>query len=59
QVLLVVGHGYFNRCILAEFYGKLPHDIPRWGNTEIREFTLDKLPDNNILKEQDSEVSAN
>lgn len=58
QVLLVVGHGYFNRCILAEFYGKLPHDIPRWGNTEIREFSLYKLSDKNLQHQQDSEVSA-
>ena len=43
QTVLAVGHGYFNRCILAEFYGTTPHDIPRWGNTEVRTILLDRL----------------
>lgn len=34
--LLLVGHGYFNRCILAAIEGLTPHDVPRWGNTEVR-----------------------
>lgn len=40
--VLVVGHGYFNRCLLAAFYGKTPHDIPRWGNAELRTVQFEK-----------------
>jgi len=59
QALLIIGHGYFNRCIMAEIYDTSPHDIPRWGNTEIRKFTLSKLSKNNLLPQQDGEVSVN
>lgn len=58
QTILAVGHGYFNRCILAEFYGKSPHDIPRWGNTEVRKFTLHQLSASAAQSLPDSEVSA-
>ena len=34
--ILAVGHGYFNRCIVAELNGTTPHDVPRWKNAEVR-----------------------
>lgn len=41
QTVLSVGHGYFNRCILAAYYGVTPREIPRWANTEVRVIQLD------------------
>lgn len=56
--VLAVGHGYFDRCIEAELEGKTPHDVPRWGNTEVRTFCIDHLRDKSEQTATD-EVSAN
>lgn len=56
--VLAVGHGYFDRCIEAELEGKTPHDVPRWGNTEVRTFQIDHLSQNSAPAATD-EVSAN
>ena len=40
QTLLAIGHGLFNRCILATVAGKTIQDIPRMNNAEIREIQL-------------------
>lgn len=56
--ILAVGHGYFDRCIEAELEGKTPHDVPRWGNTEVRTFSIDHLKENARQATTD-EVSAN
>ena len=42
QTVLAIGHGYFDRCIVAEIEGKIPHDVPRWGNAEVRHIRLDR-----------------
>ena len=42
QTVLAIGHGYFDRCIVAEIEGKMPHDVPRWGNAEVRHIRLDR-----------------
>lgn len=59
--VLAIGHGYFNRCIVAEHIGIIPHDVPRWGNTEIRILQITNL--NNELTSRVnptlSEVSEN
>ncbi len=34
--VLAVGHGLFNRCILAVLAGCSIGDVPRWGNAEVR-----------------------
>ena len=43
QRLLAVGHGAFNRAVLAYLKGKLPFDMvemPIMGNTEIEELEI-------------------
>ena len=42
QTVLAIGHGYFDRCIVAEIEGKIPHDVPRWDNAEVRHIRLDR-----------------
>ena len=36
KTVLAVGHGYFNRCILAEIQHVTPHSVPRVENCEVR-----------------------
>lgn len=55
--VLAVGHGYFDRCIVAEINGTAPHDVPRWGNTEVRVLKIDHIGHSSASTE-DSEVSA-
>jgi broad specificity phosphatase PhoE len=55
--VLAVGHGYFDRCIVAELNGTVPHDVPRWGNAEVRILKFDHLRQTGARAE-DSEVSA-
>lgn len=58
--VLSIGHGYFNRCILAEINHVTPHDIPRIKNAEVRKVTITKeillIPTTN---EQEDEISVN
>lgn len=58
QTVLAMGHGYFNRCILAEVLKKVPHDIPRWQNMEIRPFSIENCPDGGMQEFRDDAVSA-
>ena len=58
QTVLAVGHGYSNRCILGLLYNKNPHDIPRWGNTEVRIAHVSQISVTNPSHSADSEVSA-
>lgn len=61
QTVLSVGHGYFNRCILAAYYGVTPREIPRWANTEVRVIELDYpvcWPEEVHDSEADDEASA-
>ena len=44
QRVLCVGHGLFNRCLLAAAAGCTLHDIPRMANGEVREVDIDRLP---------------
>ena len=56
--ILAVGHGYFNRCIVAYMEGKAVHDVPRWGNAEVRIIQIDRnhLPQQKTII--NGEVSA-
>lgn len=58
QTVLAVGHGYFDRCIVAEVENKVPHDVPRWGNAEVRHIRLYSPEDNLGQVTDDTEVSA-
>ena len=42
--VLAVGHGLFNRCILACLSHCPLSEIPRWGNAEVRRVLVDDLP---------------
>lgn len=42
--VLAVGHGLFNRCILACLSGSPLAGIPRWGNAEVRRVIVDGPP---------------
>ncbi len=42
--VLCVGHGLFNRCLIAAAEGRTLHDVPRMANGEIRELLLTNLP---------------
>ena len=44
QRVLCVGHGLFNRCLLAAAASCTLHDIPRMANGEVREVDIDRLP---------------
>lgn len=44
QRVLAVGHGLFNRVVLATLAGSTIREVPRMGNAEIREVTFDRLP---------------
>lgn len=57
--ILAVGHGFFDRCIVAYLESKSVHDIPRWNNVEIRTFYLNQSVLHNKITTDDTEVSAN
>ena len=40
--ILAVGHGYFDRCIVAYLQNKTAHDVPVWGNAEVRILQIDR-----------------
>lgn len=40
QTILAVGHGLFNRCIIASVYGQTIQDIPPMKNAEIRKLLI-------------------
>jgi len=46
QTLLAIGHGLFNRCILAALSGCTIREIPRMANAEVRCVAFDSLPAN-------------
>ncbi len=52
QRVLAVGHGLFNRCILATLACQNIRDIPRMHNAEVRSVTLDRLPAH-LLSDED------
>lgn len=43
ETVLAIGHGLFNRCILATLTGCTIQDIPQMMNTETRHICLDGL----------------
>lgn len=52
QTILAVGHGLFNRCIIASLYGQTIQDVPPMKNAEFRKllikntaFHTDNAPD--------------
>lgn len=55
QRVLAVGHGLFNRCILALLSGRSIADIPRWGNAEVRRVCVAARPDGSP---QSAEIGA-
>lgn len=42
--VLAVGHGLFNRVLLATLSGSTIREVPRMGNAEVREVSYDRLP---------------
>ncbi len=58
QTVIAVGHGYFNRCVVAEAEGKAVHDVPRWGNTELRMIEVSPGQAARTGQTRDDEVSA-
>ena len=55
KTILAVGHGLFNRCILASISGQTIQDIPAMKNAEIREIILN---DNSFSKSTADEIPA-
>lgn len=56
--VLAVGHGLFNRTILAAYKNLSIRDIPRIQNAEIRHLAIDQLPQEWTIHTDDS-ISAN
>lgn len=58
QRVLAMGHGYFNRCVVAFLEQKKISEVPRWGNTEVRVLKVDKDNLPKITKTADAQASA-
>lgn len=58
NIILIVGHGVFNRCIQSVLHHKTIQDFPRMGNAETRIEYIKETTKSAII-ETDIEASAN
>ena len=58
KTVLAVGHGLFDRCLLAALSGKQIKDIPRMQNAELRIIEIPQLSVYRDALREDAEASA-
>lgn len=44
KTVIAVGHGLFNRAVIAAAQGVALREVPRYGNAEVRELIIDRPP---------------
>ena len=58
QRVLAIGHGYFNRCIVAYWEQQPVHEVPRWGNAEVRVLHIERDGIDRTVRSASGEISA-
>ena len=59
KTVLAIGHGLFNRCLIATLEGKQIRDVPRIQNTEVRIVEISQFTGYKDASRADAEASAN
>lgn len=58
RTLIAIGHGLFNRALIAAAQGCTLREVPRYGNAELRLLSIDRAPVT-VLSQQEIKATAN